>query len=291
MKVYLDYEPDETGKGKFLRRLEAALEPMGAKFTSKQDKAQVALGISRWRNSTYLPKVLRIDGIRIGDEKKDKWYNKLVKKSMKRSDLVIFQSAFARDYVSSHLVAPKKSVVIHNGVDTSRASTLRKYWEQPNVLLMVGNWGGKRLRKHKRLKRMVSFTMKFLEKHEDWMAIVAGKTPWHPHADRLLYTGQVDDNELLSIIETSTVMLNLSDLDWCPNATVEALGAGLPVVGYAGTAIGELLSTAGLPPISQDASEADIEHALLNAEKPESQWFDIEHAAKAYKEAFDAVRG
>jgi glycosyltransferase involved in cell wall biosynthesis len=290
MKVYLDYEPDETGKGKFLRRLEAALKPMGVSFTHKQKGADVALGISRWRNSTNLPKVLRIDGIRVTFDKKGKWYNRIIKKSMKASEHVVFQSKFAHRYVATHLCSPQSCSVIHNGVDTKRAAKHDKYWEQPNVLLMVGNWGGKKLRKHKRLKRMVKFTQWFLGKHEDWIAVVAGQTPWHPHADRLVYTGHVDDDDLLSILKSGAAMLNLSDLDWCPNATVEALAAGCPVVGFTGTAIGELLSTAGTPSLSQDATDAAIEHAILNAEKPDSRWFDIEHAAKAYKEVFESVR-
>ena len=80
MKVYLDYEFNNTGKGKFLQRLCEALRPMGVKFTDDQKKAVVALGISKWRSKVRLPKVLRVDGVRIESGRKALWYNGLRRK-------------------------------------------------------------------------------------------------------------------------------------------------------------------------------------------------------------------
>lgn len=285
MKVFLDYKLNDTGKGKFLKRL---IDASDMKFSDKPKGCDVALGVSHWRTKTNLPKVLRLDGIRIGKEKKDFWYNKKLKKSIKESDQIIYQSEFAQNYITSRLKV-KKGVVIHNGVSPKEF----KVYKRKNYLsiILVGNWGYKKPRKHKRLKEMLNFLEWFLVKHKHYNVWVIGETKLQPRNSSIAMLGEIKEN-LNSYLSSAGVMLNLTTLDWCPNATVEALVAHVPVVCYEGTGVSELARLSGCNPLPRDAGYEGVEKAVLGCRGkvvnvPELY---IENIEQQYRRVLKSVR-
>jgi len=289
MKIFLDYKIDDSGKGKFLHRLLTELGTRGHVVVDNAKRADVALGISRWRSKVKCPKVLRIDGIRICHDRKASWYNGMVAEGIDKSDVVVFQSQFARQYILKKLGIRLRTMdrVIYNGAPkVHRAPILIKQ------MLLAGHWGVSENRKHKRLPEMLSFCEWFVSRHEDYHVAVCGETRLSASDPMIVMCGDVDDTMLRAAMSCSTCMLNLSDLDWCPNATVEALTAGCPVIGYAGTAVGELIEHVGLKAIPLLASYPEIEAAVLNATSdfnPSALY--IEHIATKYEEALNAAAG
>ena len=113
MKVFIEYVSDISGKSKFINRLIPALGKLGVTIHSSPIGCDVALGLNRWKSKIRIPKVLRIDNI-----KKSKYRNDLMRRSVKKSDAVIFQSEYAKKLVFKKLkIVPNKYYVIHNGDD------------------------------------------------------------------------------------------------------------------------------------------------------------------------------
>jgi hypothetical protein len=153
MKIYSEYAPNISGKGKFLSRLFPELRKLGAEILSTPDGADVKLALTRIRTTHKqdLPTVLRMDGIHLVDNKKNRWNNKRVKKSIKKADYVVYQSRFAKRMIEGILkVKPKGDCVIYNGAkkpDYPVSTGL------PIDVIMVARWANRR---HKRLKEMLN---------------------------------------------------------------------------------------------------------------------------------------
>lgn len=227
MRLHIQYKLNDSGKGKFLKRLIPYLEDLGVKCSLKDKKADVVLGIRRFRAKTDRPKVLRVDGVHMARDKKTFWTNNLTKQSIKKADAVIWQSKFCKDIVSGVLgVRPKREYVIFNGADPNiydytATTTTHKY----NVI-MSARWKD---RPWKRLKDCIRVAREVL-KHEDVYFFIAGKVNKNIQEEHIRTYGYLDDSSLNSLLRGVDAMLNLSYYDWCPNAVVEALVAGVPVV-------------------------------------------------------------
>jgi glycosyltransferase involved in cell wall biosynthesis len=89
--------------------------------------------------------------------------------------------------------------------------------------------------------------MAYCDKNKDVKVRVLGgieeKVPSHPSIE---YLGTVDQERMKSVFADSGVMLNLAYFDWCPNAVVEALVSGLPVICTAGHGVSEIVGNSGI---------------------------------------------
>ncbi len=221
MKVFIDYKLNESGKSKFLKRLIPALKKIGVECRFKPKGCDVALGVSWWHTKTKLPKVLRVDGIYLNSGKKEKYRNGKVRTSIKKADHVIYQSKFAKKTVNKRLKVDPECSVIYNGADPG------EYYR--NVIghdlfgvVMFANW---RNRKHKRLSRHV----KWAKDHPDKKCYLIGECDVESKGN-LEVVGQLPEKELKKYLAGVGTMVYLADLDWCPNAVVEARVAGLHVI-------------------------------------------------------------
>lgn len=253
MKVYLQYKAlDESGKCKFLSRLIPALAEIGVEVTRKAKGADICLGMSRWRDEVpSMPRVLRVDGIYYHPkDKREKWRNYEIRKSIKKAHGVIFQSRWSCSVVCRLFdVKPVCVDVIHNGVTPEELVGNRGVLtKQQHDILMVSNWGSKKER---------------LDKHLDWHLWVAGvmgkassSVPFHFHlvgdtpfkvkeTRYLTVHGRMDRSELAGLYNMCDALLYLSTPDCCPNTVVEALVAGLPVICIAGCGVEELVCARG----------------------------------------------
>lgn len=301
MRIYSEYQPNESGKGKFLGRLFPELEKLGAKIQFHPEKCDVRLALTRIRTKVKgVPTVLRLDGIHLVDNKKNRWNNERVKKSIKKADAVIYQSQFSKRMIEPILkVKPKAAYVIHNGASPAEFPVFEdKRWD----VCMVARWAN---RKHKRLREMLEVA----KLRPDLKFIVCGEIDHPvPQLPNVEYTKKVIGEAVNSIVSYSRCMLNLASFDWCPNAVVESIVAGTPVIGYSGTGVGELIGKRGgvqlvpsepltpkmmkkefLPEIipHQVAMTMDIMlNAGYRAHKPSLY---IENIAKQYFEALESV--
>jgi len=222
MKLFLDYKLNESGKGKMLRRLIPELEKIGVTTHYKKKGCDVALGISKWQNKPNMPRVLRVDGVYLRGGKKERWRNKNIRKSIKQSHAVIFQSKFAQRTVKKRLkIQPLKECVIYNGANPAEYHRNVMGFDLFGVI-MFANW---RDRKHKRLSRHV----KWAKDHPDKKCYLIGECDVKS-TDNLEVVGQLPEKDLKEYLASVGSMVYLADLDWCPNSVVEARVAGLNVI-------------------------------------------------------------
>lgn len=229
MKVYLDYTINDSGKGKFLKRLTPALSELGVYFDSKH--GEVALGISKWRKKPKIPCVLRVDGAYFDSGKKSKWWNQEIRKSIKRSDIVVFQSEYSMSTVTKLLdIKPKHSVVIYNGANVNDYVGLPKpegFQEHEYNILIAARWGN---RKSKNLKGHLS-VVRDMSDRPDIHFWLAGETD-KPVVCRsnLTVLGQLSDDQLRPYQAHAKCLLYIPKWDWCSNTVIECLVAGTPVL-------------------------------------------------------------
>lgn len=314
MKVYINYKINDSGKSKFLERLIPYLSDLGVHCSYTDKKADITLGIRRWRGEIKGPKVLRLDGVYMWREKATFWRNQQTKKAVLESDAVIWQSNFCKDIVSGVLKAwPKKEFVIYNGDRPCYCSKYQLGYTRRSgakyQVIMSARWKG---RPWKRLKDCVRVAKEVLNRTDDVKFIIAGKCD----KDAGKYTqkgikflGHLPDNELKKALLSSDAMLNLSYYDWCPNAVVEALGCGLPIVCNNSSGAAELLEDNSCivdvdkPPVAKyrdrdkppkiDAAKvADaVVDVLRNSGRKYAPKVDIANIAVQYKKAFEEVLG
>jgi len=267
MKLFIDYELNASGKGKFLKRLIPALEKLGVESSFKNKGCDVALGIARWRNKPDLPRVLRVDGIYLdGDDKRDRWINKEIAKSIKKSDAVIFQSEFAKKMITERLNPRiKKAYVIYNGANP------QDYEVEPidtgfeHNVIASAKWCNRHgLRKSKGLKETIKILLKL--KKEDTGLFIAGDVPEKYKRDGITFLGRLQDDMLRRWLKTCRTMVYMARIDWCPNAVVEGIVAGCDII------------------YNPDCkSVTEIVNAGADA-------LYIDNIAKQYKAVFDEVR-
>ena len=267
MKVFIDYDLNDSGKGKFLQRLMPALAKIGVECYFKASGCDVALGISRWRNKPDMPKVLRVDGIYLeGEDKRDRWINEEIKKSIKKADAVIFQSQFARRMVVEKLNPRiRKDYVIFNGANPD------DYMVEPidtgfkHNIIASAKWCNRHgLRKSKGLKETIA---KMLElKAEDTGLFIAGEVPDRYQQNGIKFLGRLTVSDLRRWLKTCDTMVYRARFDWCPNAVVEAIVAGCKII---------------YNPLCEAVRE-------LSSVRPEELYID--NIARQYKEVFENVR-
>jgi len=243
LKLFIEYEPNESGKGKFISRLIPELEEWGVKICGKQEKADIALSLTRFRSKFKGPRVLRVDGIHLISSNKTYWNNDRVKKCINKADAVIWQSNFCCDVAKKVLkVRPKREFQIYNGAPTDEFLVSKMDLGFKYNIFICGNFQS---RKHKRLEDMLQISMEMDDPEIGWH--VAGKIDIEtPKSKRIKYLGVISREKIARYLASCDLMLDLQTASWCPNSVVEALVAGCPVIGCKGAGSEELIKTEGV---------------------------------------------
>lgn len=283
MKLFLDYKLNDSGKGKMLRRLIPALAKIGVETRFKEKGCDVALGISRWRTKTKLPKVIRVDGIHLKRNDKNDWKNERIRKGVKKSDAVIYQSEYAKRECERYFKIKKKNTyVIFNGANPA------DYEKSLNVNIDVissAKWCHRNgWRKQKKLKTVI----KVAALMPDVNFFVAGKLHKpQKSTDNLTFLGYLEDVELRKCLRSAKVMFYPASMDWNPNSCIEALCAGCPIVGTSEHGVTELIRACG-GKVADTASEMieAITELLENPIEVNVEPVHIDNTAKLYKKVF-----
>ncbi len=286
MKLFLDYELNFSGKGKFLQRLIPALATLGVETCYKEKGCDVALGISRWRTKTKLPKVIRVDGVHLKRNDKNDWKNKRIRKGIKKADAVIYQSEFAkRECEKKFMLKKEKTFVIFNGANPmDYQTTLAK---KINVISSAKWCHRNGWRKHKKIDTVIEVARRMPEVS----FYVAGRMHKKKEAtENLTFLGQLEDVELRKYLKTADIMLYPAKYDWLANACVEALCAGCPIVCTSEHGITELVrACGGKVADTVDEMVLAVDDLLKNPIGVDNSPVHIENTAKQYKKVFESV--
>jgi glycosyltransferase involved in cell wall biosynthesis len=310
MRVTIQYEVSSSGKSKFIQRLIPALEKIGVNIVKK--KPDVTLGLSYWKRKPEGKTVIRVDGVHIEKDSKHSWRRKMIRKAIKNSDGVIYQSDFARYMVGSILrVSGKKEFVIFNGANPEDYKIKSIKSEYPKNVIISGRYVSTKVRLHKRMKETIQIAENYVKKHPDVCFWFCGKKREEMKTSKQLrYLDDIPELILRLYLVMADVMINISWFSWCDNAVVEALVAGTPVIsGNLGGNV-EIIKNCGvILPLDKEEIKAKlqknippkidyklVENALdkifnepMKPVRPEYIYIDT--IAKQYKAAFEKVLG
>jgi len=241
VKVFIAYPPNESGKGKFISRLVPALEKLGVQCQYENQQAcDIALGLTRWRSKVKIPKILRMDGIYLEKGPKEDWNNMRVRKSIKKSNAIIWQSQFCKRMSEKIFkIKHKKDFVIFNGADPLEFGVYEYKSPFKKNVLFCAKWFSKKERKHKRLSDCIQIAQDYHNKNVGfWIAGECGIKK--SKVSNLTFLGNLNKENLALFYKVSNVLVYPTLYDWCPNVIVEALVAGCPVICNAGSGPEEL---------------------------------------------------
>ncbi len=202
-------------------------EKYGVQVVKKGQKSDIHFLIINGVRKSGAKNVVRLDGVYY-DIKRLRM-NDSIRSTVKKMDGVIYQSKWCKTFVETMLkVRPKCSEVIYNGTDQSKFKKvkLEEDFGFDKVFLACAHW-----RVNKRLK---SITKSFLQAREEsdmkLGLFVVGEADYYEANDGVLYYDLVRNDRLYGIYKNADYMCHICHLDACPNAVVEGLSAGLPVL-------------------------------------------------------------
>lgn len=218
-----------TGKGRFIQRLIPALNELGVEVTEDANNpADVDLGVGKW---VYKPKRVKKLVVRMGPSHFDKsqdWksLNKRKTKAVKKSDGVIYQSEWCKEVGHKFLVPHSNETVIFNGAPIV---THKVFPKNPVFIAATRKWIPQ--------KRLGSLIEAFFDAQIDNSKfIIFGEIPGRELTrsvrgiKSIIHKGLRAPEEIQDYMREATAFLHPVWLDGCPNAVVEALACGLPVI-------------------------------------------------------------
>lgn len=314
MQVFVQYEPNRTGKGLFLQRLERSIAQYGIEFKYDTYKGcDATLSFTHWRKeSGRLPKVLRLDGVHMVANKRVGWRNGQISKAIAQADVAIWQSQFCRNIVGGMLGYAPRNYTIFNGIDPKiYHSVVPADSPFKRNVIACAKWSYKdgSPRRHKRLKDTAKVMAACCEADKELGCWIIGNVhKKYYECDRLRYTGWLDQDALRQYIKMADGFVYIPYFDWCPNAVVEMGGAGLWGVvsnngGHAEISTGKVVKIdktmkpkllAHNPPKLTDEKISAVVQAVLD-KLPDSQkhvpdWIDINTIARQYSEALRSCK-
>jgi hypothetical protein len=242
--------------------------------------------------------VVRLDGLYLRPRVDRTKRNNAIVCGSRNADGVVFQNAFCRKTYEMVLgFTPERSADIVNGADPAEFAPRRP----GNVLLANAQW-----RHYKRLDAIVGAFAKLTERGVDARLHITGEPEARVNHPGITYLGNVSSEVVRSELAVAAASIHLSWLDWCPNAMVEAVVAGCPVIytnsgGHpyigrdAGTAIEDgqwdfkLIDEPDAPPIDLDAVADAMQQHLEHPSTVYRPELDIRRVASAYVDFFDEL--
>jgi len=229
---YRTWENATTGKGKFIRRLIPELAKLGIMVSrDPEEECDIQLGVGKFVFDTSCKKkILRLGPVHFF--KKDyKKLNRIKKDAYKKADGIIYQSKFCQDLAHAFLGKQRcPEAIIYNGASPSFYEVSRRPKEfRHNFMCSTREWTDQ-----KRLKDIVgAFWDAKIRNSCLYVCGYADKGKMtitdNTRKCAVTYTGLLGDKALAHYYKMVDLFINITYLDACPNAVVEALVAGCPV--------------------------------------------------------------
>ncbi|MBH65579.1 MAG: hypothetical protein CL784_03580 [Chloroflexi bacterium] len=224
------------GAGNFLLQLAQEIKrAQCAEIVGSYNPFQdIGLYSSVHRGLPWIPYILRLDGVYFDKEETEgsnQALNRPIYKSINKASGIIFQSEFCKELFESHYgPITKPNIVILNGanlqqkqINAQKKAGVRQ--GEIRRIICAAKW-----RKHKRLRSIIE-AVRQLNKTGEYELIVLGEVGAAEENDSFItYVGEVPHASISQYLEQANLFLHLSWLDPCPNAVVEAITHGLPVV-------------------------------------------------------------
>jgi glycosyltransferase involved in cell wall biosynthesis len=222
MNIYID-----GSKRHAVSRMFPVWESLGHEVTNNPKKADVQLSVVRITNKTGLPTVLRLDGIYYDAATDYKHRNKSISKAHMEADGLVYQSDTSRQMCERYLGRRKGEYkVIHNGINPTG-------WNNPSAhtginMFCCGKW-----RRPKRLEETIKVFQRFRKEFPLARLFVVGgfkKGAKEIKAENVIYSGQIDHDDMKKLYTLGDVFVQLCKKDSCPSTVVESIASGMPVV-------------------------------------------------------------
>lgn len=169
--------------------------------------------------------------------------NKRIGLSINRSTGVVYQSRFSKDMCKSIAKARNGNCkIIYNGMDSSvynRVSVDKLGYDK--LLVACATW--------RPLKRPLAIAKGFLKANVSNAGLVMiGPIESRDKVrdPRIHYVGKCKTEDTLSFYKSADAVIHISRMDACPNVVVEALCAGVPVIGNNVGGTAELIKDDGV---------------------------------------------
>lgn len=215
-------EVDRSGKHRFLHRLHRAMLKTGrVKF--RPDRTDIYLRIPGTKtNKKCKINILRLDGLIINKAQDYRSINGKIVDAIDDSDAIIYQNEFCQLAYEKFLGVKKKPYrCILNGADPNEF-----HRRQPGGYILANcKW-----RPHKRLQSIIRSFLIAVEMGLKGDLMVTGSSDISVEHPRIKYLGWKNKDGIAELLSKATCSMHLSWVDWCPNAMVESIVAGCPVV-------------------------------------------------------------
>jgi glycosyltransferase involved in cell wall biosynthesis len=223
MKVFLDnYSGHATCK-----RQMPYWQAMGVKATTNLAGANIHLANVRTARPHKIPIVQRLDGIYYDSDTAYNQRNNQISATHAFAAGIIYQSEYCKaagEYYLKQRKGPHR--VIYNGIEPGWAGP-RDPSSVPTIVVSA-KW-----RRHKRLPEILKLYADYKDIFPQAELLVMGDLRGSPRPDSVRgvkYLGHISHEAMRQYFKSSWFSIHLSKRDACPNSTVEAIGAGVPVI-------------------------------------------------------------
>lgn len=289
----------------FGRRLKKALLNKGYKWDRLYPNVSFIFVKGLFR--LFTTNILRLDGLYFDSENtlgnSDK-LNRPIFKAYKKADGIIFQSEFDRQLYYQFMGNNQKPYrVISNGVPPEFNPLGEKVdYGFEKTLICSSSW-----RAHKRLDCIIRGFLEYGNPNVGLVVLGEGVREFKRHPN-IKYLGKIAPEELPKYLRGGDAFIHLSWLDHCPNAVVEAIACGLPVLCSHNGGTKEIVRSNGIviqceeeydfrktavykPPKCDKAIVAKGIEQILCWNKPvETSYLCIENVADEYWQFYKRIR-
>lgn len=180
------------------------------------------------------------------------------------ADGIVVQTQKNKEYFSK--TVQRKSIVIYNPVDLKEYVGIALRVEKEKKIVTAG-----RLMPQKNQKMMIRAFAEVLKKHSDYKLVIYGEGPSETELRNLVEELGISENvsmpgnvkDLHDRIKTAEIFVLSSDYEGMPNALIEAMCLGLPVISTKVSGTEELISESLNGILTEIGDEKEMTKAML----------------------------
>jgi glycosyltransferase involved in cell wall biosynthesis len=218
-----------------------------------------------------------------------RWKDRQTLKLLNMADVVIFQSAYQRDFfIESGYGMKNENVVIHNGASDSFWCESPSYVEPKGVLKLISSTASSRKTKRHDLIAKISMLKGVEVSH-------LGGWPDDVEVGNVKLLGMRSRDEMAAEMKNHHYFLHTAIKDPCPNAIFEAISMGLPVIYNPDIgSSAEIVNGNGLP-LNESDLDSTIDLAFSNLKSLREMILNnrdnyfVSRATREYKEVFEKL--